>query len=807
VTLRGRLTTAFLAVVLGPVLLGAAFVGVTVSTVGHDRADERLDHAAASVRTAIGALCRQLQATADALAVLPDDAARRDAADQFVARGLASGVLVADAGGATVTATAGSPAQPWTDCATPGTAGVALAAGAEIRDLAGAVLGTVRTAQLLDAALIDRLAGVGGAAVTFLDGPRLSSEPADRRDPVLDLGTRLRPDTTDRVGGRQVRRLVPAPGQPLALAVSVPSVDPRGLYGLLAAAVLGTAALAVVAATLLARSTTRTLAEVAAAADRVASGDLATRVPVVRQDEIGRLAGSFNRMTRELQSYIHALTTSRDQLRRHLRVLGDTLSSTHDLQRILRVIVDSATAATGARSGIVLLVDPVTGELAGRAGQVESGSPASRRTADNAPANVASGRHLRWAGNCADGRAGRGDGIDGRAAGDGVEGGAGSGGGDVRTEVLGGELRTVDGGGPRLADSDGRGGAAGRRGRVGCSDPVGSLAVVRASVGVGSGDRPDVDGDGGATVRLPLGVGLLGTVALTGESQLGRAGDGTVLTPDEPHGDSWVAVPICAPALEEPGRGAARPAAIGVLALYDRPGGDEFDDGDLETLRTFAAQAGVAVHNVRLHEEAQRLSLTDPLTGLWNYRYLQESIRREVERASRFGRMLSVLALDLDHFKDVNDTYGHAAGDIVLVEFARRIKSCLREVDLAFRQGGEEFVVLLPETDAYGGATAAERLGSAVRATAVPIGVRRPGLPDRISISVSVGIAVYPHHGLTASGVLEAADDALYMAKAAGRDTYRLAGQPANVGPRPDGERAAGGAPGGPHPPRQSRGR
>lgn len=75
-----------------------------------------------------------------------------------------------------------------------------------------------------------------------------------------------------------------------------------------------------------------------------------------------------------------------------------------------------------------------------------------------------------------------------------------------------------------------------------------------------------------------------------------------------------------------------------------------------------------------MHEEAQRLSLTDPLTGLWNYRYLKESVRREVERASRFGRMISLLVLDLDRFKEVNDTYGHAAGDVVLTEFARRIR-------------------------------------------------------------------------------------------------------------------------------------
>jgi diguanylate cyclase (GGDEF)-like protein len=221
----------------------------------------------------------------------------------------------------------------------------------------------------------------------------------------------------------------------------------------------------------------------------------------------------------------------------------------------------------------------------------------------------------------------------------------------------------------------------------------------------------------------------------------------------------------------------------------------------------------VAVHNVRVHEEAQRLSLTDPLTGLWNYRCLRESLRREVERASRFGRMLTVLVLDLDHFKEVNDTYGHAAGDAVLGEFARRIRIGLREVDVAFRQGGEEFVVLLPETDAYGGAIVAERLGAAVRDRPVPIEGRRPGRDDEISISVSIGVAVFPEHGATAQQVLDAADDALYVAKNAGRDTYRLA-EPISVIKSavspvvPDGHfDPTATAPGGPQPPRQARGR
>ena len=145
------------------------------------------------------------------------------------------------------------------------------------------------------------------------------------------------------------------------------------------------------------------------------------------------------------------------------------------------------------------------------------------------------------------------------------------------------------------------------------------------------------------------------------------------------------------------------------------------NDADLVTLRTFAGQAAIAVENVRVHEEAQRLSHTDALTSLYNYRTLKDSLRREVERASRFGHRLCVLALDLDRFKQVNDSYGHAAGDVVLVEFARRVRSVIREVDLAFRRGGEEFVVLLPETDAPGGIVVAERLAAAIRSVSIAV--------------------------------------------------------------------------------------
>ncbi|MGV9806202.1 diguanylate cyclase [Micromonospora chersina] len=727
-TLRGRLTAAFLTVVLGPVLLGAFFVGSTLSAVDRGRATERLGLAAAGVRTSVDALCQQLRAAADAVALVADPAARSRAADQVVGRGLAAAVQIVDTAGRTSYATIGGPAGPWQDCAADTATGPvrALAARVRLRDPAGADLGTVAAAQPVDPAFVARLAAVTGVGVTLLDDPGRITHTTENREvraAVLAAAREADGDrVTDTADGRYVRRVGPSPGQPLPLVLSVPGERPPGLYAALVGAVVLAALLAVLAAWRLARVTTRPLVELAGAVDRVAHGDLTARVPVRSRDEIGRLAAAFNRMTRETGSYVAALTSSRDQLRGHLTVLGDTLASTHDLQRILRVILHSAIAATGARAGAVLLLDG-DGVLVGQ---------------------------------CVEG-------LDGR--------------------------------------------------------------------------WPTEDPADPATLRVPVGAGVLGTVAATGEPSRGRWEPADPPT-GEPSCETYVAVPFAAPRGAEPRGGPDRPGhppadddaadcALGVLALYDRPGADEFDDGDLVTLRTFAGHAAVAVDNVRVHEEAQRLSLTDPLTGLWNYRYLRESIRREVERANRFGRMLSVLALDLDRFKDVNDTWGHAAGDAVLVEFARRVRGEIREVDLAFRQGGEEFVVLLPETDARGATIVAERLGSVVRDQPVRV-EGHTGEPIAVPVTVSIGIAVYPDHAAGGQQVLDAADDALYAAKAAGRDGYRLARAPdpvpteeipvvaAAVSP-PDGlpragagdaaPVAQGGASSGPHPPRQSRGR
>ena len=149
--------------------------------------------------------------------------------------------------------------------------------------------------------------------------------------------------------------------------------------------------------------------------------------------------------------------------------------------------------------------------------------------------------------------------------------------------------------------------------------------------------------------------------------------------------------------------------AIGVLSLEARPH-TTFTQDDLQLLTTFAATATTAIHNVQLHAEMQKLATLDPLTGLYNRRAFLEMGRHEASRAQRYGYPLAVLMIDLDHFKWVNDTYGHAVGDQVLVEVARLWEQGLRKVDLLGRYGGEEFVVLLPDTDVAGACQAARTM-------------------------------------------------------------------------------------------------
>jgi diguanylate cyclase (GGDEF)-like protein len=160
-----------------------------------------------------------------------------------------------------------------------------------------------------------------------------------------------------------------------------------------------------------------------------------------------------------------------------------------------------------------------------------------------------------------------------------------------------------------------------------------------------------------------------------------------------------------------------------------------------------------------------RLSTTDPVTGLRNRRYVSEFLSVEVLRAVRYHTPLAVLLLDLDHFKRVNDTHGHRVGDAVLQVVADTLRASLRATDLAGRYGGEEFLVVLPQTDLAGGAVLAERVRVAIEETAIDVAA-----DTALSVTVSVGVAALDGAAQTVEQLVERADAALYAAKDAGRN-------------------------------------
>ena len=255
--------------------------------------------------------------------------------------------------------------------------------------------------------------------------------------------------------------------------------------------------------------------------------------------------------------------------------------------------------------------------------------------------------------------------------------------------------------------------------------------------------------------RIRLGEGLSGWVALNNEAVLCNdvLTDPRIIqvpnTPVEPQAS--IVVPL-----------AIRDKVIGVMCL-DRLGEKTFDEQELELTKLFANLAAIAMENAALYEKSRQRAVTDSLTGLFNHGYLQELIRREIKRAERYPKKFALLMLDLDHFKEINDRFGHQRGDKVLKKVASILASCCRDTDYVARYGGDEFVVLMPETSSEDARRLAERVRSRVSSMKVA-----PG--ESFSITASCGIADYPACGADATVVVSAADTALLWAKRHGRD-------------------------------------
>ena len=266
-------------------------------------------------------------------------------------------------------------------------------------------------------------------------------------------------------------------------------------------------------------------------------------------------------------------------------------------------------------------------------------------------------------------------------------------------------------------------------------------------------------------VRVKVGQGIAGWVAQHGE---------TVVVPDtskdtrffsqvdektKTDTQSIVAVPV-----------KFRDTCLGVIELINCIGPDGFDPRDLKLLEALSDFAAIALENARHVKRIHELTITDDCTSLYNARHMSFILETEIYRSQRYNYEFSLVFIDLDHFKQVNDTHGHLVGSRLLAEIGNALKARCRLIDFAFRYGGDEFVILLPQTSKENALNVARRLHKLIRSTEwlSPEGLH-------VRVTPSLGVASYPIDSRTKEGLLHLADEAMYLVKNSNRDSVAAA--------------------------------
>jgi len=265
-------------------------------------------------------------------------------------------------------------------------------------------------------------------------------------------------------------------------------------------------------------------------------------------------------------------------------------------------------------------------------------------------------------------------------------------------------------------------------------------------------------------VRLKVGEGIAGWVAKHGEAKIvpDVRSDPTFASRVDQTTQWETRSMICVPLR-------SKLRVLGVIQLVNVDLA-QFTDQEMFFLQALSDYAAIAIENARWVEKIQELTITDDCTGLYNARHLYKTLDTEVYRSSRFGYEFSVLFIDLDHFKAVNDTHGHLVGSKLLAEIGYLVKAQLRLIDFAFRYGGDEFVVLLPQTGKDQALVVARRLLDGLRDA---VFCREEGL--NLNIRASIGLASYPNDARTAHDIIRQADGMMYMVKNTTRDNIGIA--------------------------------